>query len=115
MLMKMISRIVLTASVAACALIGSSKPASACPPLVHQYGMHGVLLPQGGFLVEQVFPYTEAAFDGLQPGDVIVQCNSVQVFAIVHIHGPFSIAVNGPAVAVMTVVRQGQVFIVEAF
>jgi hypothetical protein len=108
-------RIIFTAAVCVAAALGSSQNASACNSLIHQYGMHGAVLPQGGFLIEQVFPYSEAAFDGLLPGDVVLQVNSFQIFAIVHIEGPFSIAVSGPAVAVMTVVRNGQVFVVEAF
>ena len=115
MIQKILKRIVFTAAVGVAAVLGSSQSASACHPLIHHYGMHGVVLPQGSFLIEQVFPYSEAALDGLRPGEVVLQVNSFQILEIIHIEGPFSIAFSGPAVAVMTVVRQGQVFVVEAF
>jgi S1-C subfamily serine protease len=67
----------LIAIIGASALLGSSRTAGACPPLMYHYGVHGIVLPGGGFLVQQVAPFSEAAWDGILNGDVIVQVNNV--------------------------------------
>ena len=109
------NRIVLTAVLGLAAVLGATRNASACHPLMHHYGIHGILLPGGGFLIHNVVPGSEAAFDGLLPGDVVLEVERVRVFELIHIHGPFSIAFNGPHVAFMLVQRGWQTFIVEAF
>jgi membrane-associated protease RseP (regulator of RpoE activity) len=115
MMRVIIRSIVLTAVLGLAAVLGSPRTASACHPLMHHYGIHGILLPGGGFLIQNVVPGSEAAFDGLLPGDVILEVERVRVFELIHIHGPFAIAFNGPGVAFMLVQRGWQTFVVAAF